>query len=52
MYINCEIYLELDTVITFLVSSECTFLTIENGLMALIYQFIFLIIISEYLFVF
>ncbi len=41
MLISCDIYLELDTVITLLVTLECAFLTIEYGLMALIYQFIF-----------
>ncbi len=41
MHISSDIYLELDTVITSLISSECAFLTTEYGLMALMYQFIF-----------
>ncbi len=40
--ISCDTYLELDTVITLLITFECAFLTIKyHGLMALIYQFIF-----------
>ncbi len=35
MFISCDIYLELDAVITFLITFECAFLTIEYGLMYL-----------------